>query len=147
LRQIADEAGVSVNTLIGEFMRAGLPRKRQRTYPPQPPQPPSPGRRHPSHRDARRLTHQGETRTIADWAARLGIPVPTIYSRLARGLPVAEVLKRPVEAAGGEGGARRPRKPPDGPRLTTPPIGVPYGASDHASEAGGRRCPSCPAGR
>ena len=44
--------------------------------------------------DARRLTHNGETRTVAEWAAPVGILSKTIYGRLARGLPFDEGLRR-----------------------------------------------------
>jgi hypothetical protein len=39
-----------------------------------------------------RLTHDGQTRTIAEWSALLGIPYKTIYSRIRRGVSSAEAL-------------------------------------------------------
>jgi hypothetical protein len=40
----------------------------------------------------RRLTYNGESLTIAQWARRLGMPQETLYARLNRGLPVEEIL-------------------------------------------------------
>jgi hypothetical protein len=47
LRQVAAEAGVAVSTLVGEFMRARLPRK---THADDPARPPPPSAAPPPHR-------------------------------------------------------------------------------------------------
>lgn len=38
------------------------------------------------------LTHEGKTQIATDWAKELGIPWQTIFSRIARGMPVDKVL-------------------------------------------------------
>lgn len=43
-------------------------------------------------RPSRWLTHQGQTRSLNDWARLLNIPYQTIYSRLRRGLEAADAL-------------------------------------------------------
>jgi DNA-binding XRE family transcriptional regulator len=40
----------------------------------------------------RKLTYQGETITLQEWGARLGIPTSTIHRRLARGWSVERAL-------------------------------------------------------
>lgn len=45
-----------------------------------------------NHRDTKRLTYQGETLTIPDWAERLGMKTHNIRNRLKTGLPLDEVL-------------------------------------------------------
>jgi len=56
----------------------------------------------PGHRGRRStlwLTHNDQTRTAREWAALLGIPYKTIYSRLSRGLSDAEALAPTKENA------------------------------------------------
>jgi superfamily II DNA or RNA helicase len=43
-------------------------------------------------RDRRFLTHNGETLTVRQWAAKLSVPTTMIYARIRRGLPVERVL-------------------------------------------------------
>lgn len=50
-------------------------------------------------RTNRRLTFNGETMTVTEWAARLGLPVPTIFSRLRKRLPLHRVLSPKVDQA------------------------------------------------
>jgi hypothetical protein len=39
-----------------------------------------------SHNAAqRRITVDGQTRTLKEWAARLGIPLPSLHARLSKG--------------------------------------------------------------
>jgi hypothetical protein len=45
-----------------------------------------------NHRDTKRLTYQGKTLTIPDWAERLGMKTHNIHNRLKMGLPLDEVL-------------------------------------------------------
>lgn len=42
-----------------------------------------------------RLTHEGRTLCVADWAARLGISPYTIYDRIRRGETGAKLLRQP----------------------------------------------------
>lgn len=51
-------------------------------------------------RHARRLTFGGETRTICEWADRLGLKLNTITDRLRKGWQVEEALGRPVRYHG-----------------------------------------------
>jgi hypothetical protein len=44
------------------------------------------------------LTHDGETLTVTDWSARVGIPIGTIQGRLRRRWSVADALTVPVFA-------------------------------------------------
>jgi hypothetical protein len=44
------------------------------------------------------ITHNGETKTVAEWADCLGIRAGTIRTRLDRGWPIAEALQRPIES-------------------------------------------------
>jgi hypothetical protein len=43
------------------------------------------------------LTYNGETRTISEWASKLGIPFTTLENRLINGWPIAKALSTPVE--------------------------------------------------
>jgi hypothetical protein len=43
-----------------------------------------------------RLTWNGQTHTISEWAAVLKIPVPRIKSRIQRGWPIERILTEPV---------------------------------------------------
>jgi hypothetical protein len=45
---------------------------------------------------ARRLTHQGETLALKQWAERIGIGYLTIKGRVARGWPVERILEAPL---------------------------------------------------
>lgn len=42
------------------------------------------------------LTHDGETKTLAEWSLEKGLRRTTISERLKRGVPVAEALETPV---------------------------------------------------
>lgn len=44
------------------------------------------------------LTHRGQTLCVSEWSKLLRIPAPTIYSRVARGLPVDRALAKPTRA-------------------------------------------------
>lgn len=59
---------------------------------------------------ARLITHNGETRTINDWARIKGLLWSTIEQRLAYGWSVAEALERPPIPPSERGGLRK-RKP------------------------------------
>ena len=39
-----------------------------------------------------RVTHEGVTRTLSEWADQLHVPRPTLYSRAAKGWGPAEIL-------------------------------------------------------
>jgi hypothetical protein len=39
-----------------------------------------------------RLTHAGETLTLAEWSRRIGVPYQTLYGRLKRGVEVEQLL-------------------------------------------------------
>ena len=43
-------------------------------------------------RASRRITLNGRTQCLAEWAAELGVPAPTIHGRLARGWSVERAL-------------------------------------------------------
>lgn len=45
---------------------------------------------------ARRITHNGETLGLPDWAIRTGISTRTLHTRLRRGWPVEKALTTPV---------------------------------------------------
>ena len=45
-----------------------------------------------NRRSNRWLTHQGRTQNVSQWAAELGIPRATLYHRLHKGWPVAQIL-------------------------------------------------------
>lgn len=47
----------------------------------------------------RLLTYRGKTRTITEWAQKLGMPVPTLGYRLQQGWSVAKALSTPVKRA------------------------------------------------
>lgn len=47
-------------------------------------------------RSARRLTLNGESRSVTEWAERTGIPASAIYSRLALGWPLERILTTPA---------------------------------------------------
>lgn len=47
-----------------------------------------------NRRDNVRLTFNGETHLLRDWAARLELPYNTLYNRLARGWSVARALQK-----------------------------------------------------
>lgn len=49
-----------------------------------------------NHRRNRRLTLDGETRLIVEWAEHTGIPVGTLHGRLKHGWPIRRVLTEPV---------------------------------------------------
>ena len=40
-------------------------------------------------------THDGETKTLKDWAAAIGVPYRTLQNRLNRGWPLERVLTSP----------------------------------------------------
>lgn len=44
----------------------------------------------------RLISHNGETRTLNEWAALVGVKPITLHARLARGWPAERVLKQPV---------------------------------------------------
>lgn len=49
------------------------------------------------------LTYNGETKSIKDWAAKIGMPTPTLYDRVNRnGWTVEEAIETPL-------GQRRPK--------------------------------------
>jgi len=49
-----------------------------------------------------RLTHEGRTQTLTDWAAEAQMDLSTLYSRVVlRGWDIAEALSRPVAHKGG----------------------------------------------
>lgn len=50
-------------------------------------------------RKNRNLTHDGQTLTVTEWAERIGLPAPTLYSRIRRGLSVHLVLSPIVDPA------------------------------------------------
>lgn len=56
----------------------------------------------------RRLTLDGETRTLAEWAETLGIKESTIYKRLKMGWSVGRALTTPVRIGMGRRTDRRP---------------------------------------
>jgi hypothetical protein len=43
-------------------------------------------------RSCRFVTHEGQTKTVVEWAEILGIKASAIYARLSRGLPVERAL-------------------------------------------------------
>jgi hypothetical protein len=49
-----------------------------------------------NRRSNRRLTHNGETLTLAEWCERLGLPGDTVMKRIAAGWTVAAALETPV---------------------------------------------------
>jgi hypothetical protein len=49
-----------------------------------------PGQR--GRRPTRYITHDGQTRTVAEWSALLRVPYKTIYSRIKRGADGAQAL-------------------------------------------------------
>lgn len=51
-----------------------------------------------SPRGRRFLTHNGETKPLAEWAAQFGLPVITLQARLRYGWEVADAITRPVTA-------------------------------------------------
>lgn len=59
-----------------------------------------------------RLTVNGETLSLADWAERYGIKTATLAYRVKAGWPAEDALKTPVDrTTGGRVGGRRPKKP------------------------------------
>jgi uncharacterized protein (DUF433 family) len=48
-----------------------------------------------SPRPRRRLTHEGETLTVSEWARRTGIPVATLLGRIRLGWPTRLILSTP----------------------------------------------------
>jgi hypothetical protein len=50
-------------------------------------------------RHNRRLTFNGESLAVSEWAERLGLAVPTVFSRLRKGWPLHRVLSPSVDAA------------------------------------------------
>jgi hypothetical protein len=51
-----------------------------------------------NRRTNRRLSYNGETRIVVDWARHLNMNVHTIYSRLNRGWSIADTLTRPLQS-------------------------------------------------
>lgn len=49
-----------------------------------------------NRRDNRFITHQGKTRTMAEWARDLGMHVETLFGRLKRGWSEVDALTTPV---------------------------------------------------
>ncbi len=49
-----------------------------------------------NRRTNRLLTHDGLTLCVTEWAERIGVNKHTLYSRLRKGLPTAQVLSRKV---------------------------------------------------
>lgn len=49
-----------------------------------------------NRRDNRRLTHNGETLTMGEWAERLGIHRRTLHARLTQGWAVERALTEPL---------------------------------------------------
>lgn len=45
-----------------------------------------------NRRNNRLLTHNGETKCLADWAAAVGVPTQTLWMRLNRGMPLERAL-------------------------------------------------------
>jgi hypothetical protein len=45
----------------------------------------------------RLITWQGKTRTLTEWARLAGMASATLHSRLERGLPLGEAMRRPIE--------------------------------------------------
>lgn len=82
------------HTTILSRIAAGWPIERVVTEPsggkPIPPKPRS--RPAGAGTPARKLTHAGETMTLKQWAARLGLSKPTIEKRLRAGWPIEQVL-------------------------------------------------------
>ena len=52
-----------------------------------------------NRRDNLLVTHQGETKTVAEWSEITGIPVKRLYSRLRRGALVEKVFSSEVPSA------------------------------------------------
>ncbi len=51
----------------------------------------------PGSRSERRITHDGRTQSLAEWARELGLSLSIVYQRSARGLSDAEILRPPVQ--------------------------------------------------
>jgi hypothetical protein len=47
-----------------------------------------------NRRTNRRITYKGETKNLREWAAHIGISDTTLYDRLARGIPMEEVMRK-----------------------------------------------------
>lgn len=60
-----------------------------------------------NHRRNRRVTINGETRLISDWANHFGIILTTVYSRLGKGWNEADALSKPLLRQGHHGPRRR----------------------------------------
>lgn len=48
-----------------------------------------------------RLTHEGRTQTVAEWAQETGLPLHLIYRRIAAGWPAKKILTKPNQNRGG----------------------------------------------
>jgi len=51
-----------------------------------------------NHRNARLLTHDGQTRCLAEWAEHVGLSTGTLWYRLRAGWPLALALSAPLGA-------------------------------------------------
>ena len=49
--------------------------------------------------DNRRLTHNGETKTLAEWSKQIGVSLPTIWARLKYGHSVEKALSSTILTA------------------------------------------------
>jgi hypothetical protein len=54
-----------------------------------------------NRRDNRRLSHEGSTLTVSEWAERTGLKAATIHSRLGRGWDPSRALSKRVDHANG----------------------------------------------
>jgi len=57
-----------------------------------------------NQRSNRLLTHNGDTRTMSEWSASIGIPYVTLQSRIVRGWDVDRALTEPVRKQNNRGG-------------------------------------------
>jgi hypothetical protein len=42
------------------------------------------------------LTHEGQTKSLANWCEELGLPYPAIHARLQRGWSAGDALTQPI---------------------------------------------------
>lgn len=77
----AEETGINVKTIHAR-MKAGLTPEEILTRPVQ-----------ANNRTGRLITFNNKTMNTSDWSRETGIPQPTIWYRLNKGLPVADILR------------------------------------------------------
>jgi len=56
----------------------------------------SPGSPSPFRKLARKITWQGQTRTVTEWSRVVGMQAQSIFHRLSKGWPVEQALTTPV---------------------------------------------------